>query len=628
MAFRDYFNEWGYSDSEAIIERIKDYQYVSFDVFDTLFKRDVGTPHRVFDLVGDTLQLPDFSTVRIATERFVRQQVSKEEITIDDIYENMPSSFHECKEKELSIEREILRPSSTLMQVYRYCKAHQKRVIVISDMYLPEDFFIDLFRRHDIQIDGIFISSSYGVQKRSGNLFKLAIEKLQIDRSQMIHIGDSPKADYLGAKRAGIATVLIAKTIRNTGLISVDNDLNCFINNHVNLSKSIYYQIGFSSFGPVLYGFVRWLHNQLEKNRIEKVFFFSRDGYLMKTAYENIYGKSEFIKYIYVSRRSLSVPLLWKHSEWSQFYKYITMTRYFSVESFLDRLGLEPEKYVQRLSGVGLNLRDVFTEKTFLSDARLQEFYAMIHEDVIKNSKQEYLNCIQYFRENDFSGKLAIVDIGWNGSMQKYLDEMIKLAGMHVEMTGYYFGVKKNMAPLNACGYLYEYNDTAVMAQLSFMQGLFESFFLSQEGSVKRYENSVNRHVIPVLYASEYDEKSKEYISLREVQEGALQFCREYDFTGYVRDIRLDASTSIRNLLRFGNSPSVREVEFFGDFRFFDTNIVYMAFPERWYKYILHPSKFFMDFSYAVWKAGFLKRLLRVRLPYFRLYLYIKLLAK
>lgn len=66
---------------------------------------------------------------------------------------------------------------------------------------------------------------------------------------------------------------------------------------------------------------------------IKSFFFFARDGYVAKKVYDILYPECS-TDYIYLSRRALSVPLLWKHSDWDEFSHYITVTRFFTVRVF------------------------------------------------------------------------------------------------------------------------------------------------------------------------------------------------------------------------------------------------------------------------------------------------------
>jgi putative hydrolase of the HAD superfamily len=53
------------------------------------------------------------------------------------------------------------------------------------------------------------ISARVGYQKPHPAIFEHALELLGVDASQAIHVGDDPKADVLGARRAGIEPVLV-----------------------------------------------------------------------------------------------------------------------------------------------------------------------------------------------------------------------------------------------------------------------------------------------------------------------------------------------------------------------------------------------------------------------------------
>ena len=48
-----------------------------------------------------------------------------------------------------------------------------------------------------------------------------------------------------------------------------------------------YYRYGFEVIGPLLFGFSKWLHKIAVEQRIEHLYFLSRDGYLLLKAYRN-----------------------------------------------------------------------------------------------------------------------------------------------------------------------------------------------------------------------------------------------------------------------------------------------------------------------------------------------------
>lgn len=50
----------------------------------------------------------------------------------------------------------------------------------------------------------------------------------------------------------------------------------------INDSWSRCFELGYETFGILLYGLCNWIHNDIKKNKIDKIFFLSRDGYIIK----------------------------------------------------------------------------------------------------------------------------------------------------------------------------------------------------------------------------------------------------------------------------------------------------------------------------------------------------------
>ena len=619
------FNCFREKNIKSIIKKIQPYQYVSFDIFDTLLKRDVLHPEDIFDIVGKIHHDKSFRKIRTEVERELRISSRKEEITLDEIYNKLGSQYTSYRDTELEVEKACLVPNPFMVPVYQYCVDNNKKIIITSDMYLPANFLKDILKNYHFFYDYCFISCEYGAQKVSGRLLQKVLKTVSIKPNEVIHIGDSIRGDFLGARKLGIKSILIPKKVNNSHWIDLhdpkqQNQFNVFINNHLDVSQSMYHQFGYAYFGPVLYGFVQWLHKQGGQ---KKIFFFARDGYLVKKIYDAMYSEAED-DYVYLSRRALSVPLLWKHHAWEEIKNYMTMTRFFSLSTFLDRLGLEPENYKEMALKYNLFMDQLFKEADFQNNADLKKFYKEIENDVVSNSLQEYNACIAYFKQKQFCGDIAAVDIGWNGSMQRYLYELLELAGIMTNMTGYYFGIRKELPYTEMYGYFYEPKNFELEPAISFMQGLFESFFLSHEGSTKTYSIKDDGSEEPVLYSPEYSQNDIELVSLEDVQNGAVDFCEEYSQSDTAHAYEYDVKDYSGNLIRFGNEPSLHDVKMFGDFKFFDTNIVFMAKPESMVNYLSKPRKFITDFSYSVWKAGFLKRLFKVPAPFDKVYTVLK----
>ena len=439
--------------TEEIIAKLKNYPYVSFDIFDTLLKRNLPCPNDMFRAVADKIGDNSFYDARILAERKVREDTNLEETTLKDIYARMESKFHQGMSIELELEQNLSIENKWIIPVYEYCKREGKKIIATSDMYLPKNFVMKLLQRAGYQVDGLFVSSEYGVQKRSGKLFQVLLKTLNIPASNVIHIGDNFKADYLGTRGVGIKAILIPRHINRYSfydLYKKNNQVNVFINNTLQENSTFDYQFGYSCFGPMMYGLIDWIHEHA-KNR--KIIFFARDGYLVKKIYDQLYQPSDDL-YLYVSRRSLSVPLLWKHHSWGDFFSYIAITRFFKLSTFIKRLGLNPNSYQENVKKHGLTFDYIINGYNIGDDKKIESFYKDIEKDVIQNSQKEYRTAILYLKEMKVVGNIVAFDIGWNGSIQRFLEELLDLAGIDASIEGYYLGVKNYRSNQCMSGYL------------------------------------------------------------------------------------------------------------------------------------------------------------------------------
>jgi putative hydrolase of the HAD superfamily len=90
-------------------------------------------------------------------------------------------------------------------------RANGIRLCVISNFVWggPELF-------HDLELAAHFeqlvVSARVGFQKPNQGIFKVALERMKVDPAHAWHIGDSYRADVVGARRAGINGVLIDRS--------------------------------------------------------------------------------------------------------------------------------------------------------------------------------------------------------------------------------------------------------------------------------------------------------------------------------------------------------------------------------------------------------------------------------
>ena len=635
-------------DAKILFKRIEKYENVSFDVFDTLLKRKVNNPNDVFNLMQRAVQdkISNFAQKRIHAESQARSKNNSKEITLDSIYDCMHGTSIEQKEQlkklELKFEANILVPNKEMIDLFNLCKQANKQIYIISDMYLPLQFIEKILKKNNITgYKKIYLSSKEKLTKRSGQIFDLYLKENSFKAEKCIHIGDSWHSDYKIPKSKGISAIHIP---RNTIFSNSDILKEQYLSNFIRLNiynKSIqdpYYKFGYEKFGQFLWGYVKWLHKNFQDANIEKVFFFSRDGYIMKQAYDLLYGELQDnikVKYLEVSRRSLRVPILWLNSDFESYINMISPSRLVTIQSIFDGAGLDINNYLDLLQKYGFTVHSDFDRNTILQNVQLKNLYSEVLPDIVSKSKEEYKYLREYLEQQHVNGKFAMVDIGWGGSMERYLTQTLNTLGISNDIYGFYIGVadyyKKNVKDfsLKMKGYLFDFmNDATAIDERSSFVGLFESLFLEQDGSVKNYKYGNNGKVVSNRYSYEYFVEGKptfEYLSIKKIQAGALEFIKDVKTDCILFDLLCFNSNELYSGIKdTGMQPSKRDLDLFADFHFYDEGRDdKLAAPANIVSYIINPKKLKHDFLVSRWKIGFMKRMFKVDLPYQKLYEYM-----
>lgn len=632
-----------YYNYSEIEKEISKYNYISFDIFDTLIVRNLKKPSDVFNLMEVTFnkensinfELKNWGDIRKNAELKARQINKLEEITLDDIYNQV--DIDDCyksklKKLELKIELDICKINKRVYKIYEICKKLNKKIIITSDMYLDSNFIKKVLSNNNIEYDYFYLSSELKKTKRSGSIFQHILSDLQILNSEIIHMGDNIQSDYKSPKKIGIKAILICENNNLNYINKMDvkkedvfgyNSLKSFINNNINIEKSYFWKSGYEIFGPLLYGYTKWLDLQFKEKNYNSIFFLSRDGYIMKKAYEMI-SETE-VKYIYASRRALIVPTIWMYNNFEELKENMYLPRKIKVKSFLKKLGLEPQKYEKIVKKYKYDLNDdIYTQN--LNEENLA-FFAEVKDDIYKNSKEEYENLIKYYEYNDFKNKVAIVDIGWFGNMQYALNKIVNKANLDVVMDGYYVGIvpeSEKQNNLNMSGYLFEKNREELYYKKKFFNSIFELVFLANHGSVKKYTSDVNN---VELYDYEYDNTDVE-LKMREFQSGALEFIKEFSTSGIEQYVDITESISLYNFIQFGNRPKKVDLNNWGNIQFYDDDYNNMISKHSILYYIFHLKIFKEDFLNSIWKTGFLKSIFKVNIDYYKIIIKLRKLFK
>lgn len=183
---------------------------ISFDIFDTLLVRHVLRPHDVFSLVAgrvDARHGVHFERMRSPAEA----ELGLPDPTLDQIYAHMarrhslsPETVAALREAELRCERDVLRARPAARALYDAARRLGKRVIAVSDMYLPAAFLRDVLRENGMAVDALYVSCEQGARKSDGALYARVAEQEGCAPGEMLHFGDNRHSDVAQALKRGV----------------------------------------------------------------------------------------------------------------------------------------------------------------------------------------------------------------------------------------------------------------------------------------------------------------------------------------------------------------------------------------------------------------------------------------
>ena len=142
---------------EYIKRIIDDYEYISFDIFDTLISRNFPKPSNIFNILGRDNKNAEssFSEQRIMAEKEARIMSEKEEVTLPEIYKNIKTLSNKQDSELIQNEEELEITLSVAIKnnkkLLDYCNDKHKKIIIISDMYLNKSVIKEILDKNEIK---------------------------------------------------------------------------------------------------------------------------------------------------------------------------------------------------------------------------------------------------------------------------------------------------------------------------------------------------------------------------------------------------------------------------------------------------------------------------------------------
>lgn len=600
---------------QKLIKAAENYDAVAFDVFDTLLFRDTAAPSDLFFLMEEVgLAEEGFAQRRQEAEAMAR--TPGQEVTLEQIYAQPPLQGAD-PQKEFEAELRVAAPNRALLQVAKTLREQGKALYAISDMYLSEQQVTRLLEHCGFDfLDGVYVSSAYGVQKRSGKLFRIFLEQTELAPSQVLFVGNDRRVDIAGSALAGIRGFLIPAPESLPYYPKPANvqegALQAFIRNRLPEENRLDV-LGFSLIGPLLTAFAVWLHETYAGEKGSRLMFLARDMYLVRQIYGELYGQET--DYLKVSRRSLCPALLQRpmNEEGLALLADALPRQVMTVGQVLDYCGFDMSAALH-----GTDVRQTVDLRTRPLSASVKEKLlglAALSKTTAGAAVRQQSELVRaYLGQNRIHEEPPVlVDIGSGGTTQRILECLCA-----TEMKGACLACDTRLHQClpaeRARAFLFHGEPAPLWYWVG--QPMLERLISEPCGATGGYKERQGK-VSPVLETAQYDER------IVRIQHAALQFARSWH-KGAWWGLRMPEEMVTRAYLDLVRGPALKDIQELGTITVEDGGTWALAAPKSLRLYLKRPKAFAQDFRQARWKNAFLKQAIRLPLPYAKLYEVLK----
>lgn len=535
--------------------KIQKADIVSFDVFDTLLLRNVLNPTDIFkaveiDFFKENCEEIDFFKIRIRAEHQARKHSRKEDVLLDEIYQYVEKELgpvsNKLKKLEIELEKKFITANGQMKELYNYAKTLDKRIFIITDMYMPKSIIEELLSLNDIDgYEKLFVSSELKITKATGSLYQHIKFTEQINNeSEWLHIGDNYQSDVINAEKFGITAYHYKKLNDRENVQDVKNLGESIvkaiqINNKYSSQNEYWYIFGNDYVAPIYIGLMMWLVDSL-KNK-NNIYFLARDGYLPYQLYlkmKSIYPELPEGRYIYASRRGYIYPYLLKVSRESAIETLMLynsgLGQKLTLKEILENIGLFSDKYKEHLGMFEIkSLETEVNNDTRINIARFLDFIWKDIEQVLQHELRLLLKYLEQIRMNSYE-TINIFDIGWSGSTQLAIKRLL-----NKKVTGYYFATIESIhSEIKKDSFGYACDQGFPMKSRKFIIEnvmIYELIFSAPEGSLINFRIADNR-VVPNLKDVEQNKYMIECV--QSFQQGVLDvFDQVFKYDKYIDNV-------------------------------------------------------------------------------------------
>ncbi len=529
-----------------LVKRFLEYDYVVFDVFDTLIYLGTRSWKNFYRILEREFHISRFSEIR---EKAEQEAVNKaklvgKEVTIEDIYAQLKKytgiDVEEGVKREIEVLKKISCTNVYMKNFYDMLSYSMNNLVVIENtFYSSEQIKEILTDKGYSSFKKIFVSNEVYTAKCDKNMFSLVSAELVSDR--IIYMGGDKKKNNL-AKKSGWETWEYrnineyGNRYRPVGISGIRMDSYCAITNqHMycgHYQHSQRRELGYTYFGVLTVGFLSWIKEKCRANGITKIEFVTGTCGILRDNFERYFKDNSIISDTLLFSEEIAVRCLVdiEPSCFLEYYVNRKINGNYTVSFYIERMGLQG--IADRLAEYGIESTDVMK----LNGEVYWSFLDFIGDNlaVIKSQYEEEIHAVcQYLVSKKYEKEaIGVVNIRGRGYITKALEWLLNKR-LNVKCNVKEFTVFQVM-PFEDSAYL----DGTVSAFVS-SRNTIDGFNLPISIGQGNYFESVFSDKVPRLcsfYLNElgqYQMKFSDtypwrYDAITEIQRGIKDFIHDY----------------------------------------------------------------------------------------------------
>ncbi|WP_149535702.1 HAD family hydrolase [Siccirubricoccus phaeus] len=350
---------------------------------------------------------------------------------------------------EVAVEREVLRPIPGAAAALAALRAAERRLVAVSDFYLPEVVLRGLLARCGISLEGVplFVSADHMASKRSGRLYQLVLGALGLSPPQLMMVGDNAHSDIAMARAAGCAALQVDAAAQHAFYARAEAGVCSPLRARTAWREAVGAAPGLRGAAPALVLFIERLYAAARQDGLRHLFFLAREGQVLLRLFERYQdclglapGERIACHYLLASRRACYIASLGP-LEAEEFALLFRQYRRISLGEFLASLRIPAEQAGIFAQAIGTTLDAVeedFPTSACFARLRALPAFAAAYEALRHGQQANFRAYLAGFGVDFARHPLALVDVGWKGTIQ---DCIAAALGAGVTLQGYYLGL-------------------------------------------------------------------------------------------------------------------------------------------------------------------------------------------